>query len=222
MKQLLCPSIMCADLLNLEKEIRVLEEAGTDWIHFDMMDTTFTPQTMLPAAMIPLMRKVTDLPLDIHIMIREPERFLDSILVHCKDYYVQLHPEATHNINFLVDKIRKAGAHPGVALNSGTSLAAIEEVIPHVEVVNVILGNAGIGSQPLDEQLQRKIRRTREMADAVGNKDLVIQVDGGVSFEVAKKSQEMGANSYVLGTKSIYQPGKSVVERMQALREYLA
>lgn len=222
MKQLLCPSIMCGDLLNLEKEIRILEEAKADWIHFDMMDTTFTPQTMLPALMLPQMRKVTDIPLDVHIMIDQPERILDDILVHCEGYYVQLHTEATHNMNYLVEKIRKAGAHPGVALNSGTSLSTLEEVLPHIEIVNVILGNAGIGSQPLDMQLQNKIRRTREMADAVGNKDLIIQVDGGVSFEVAKKAQELGANSYVLGTKSIYQPGKSVVERMNALREYLA
>jgi ribulose-phosphate 3-epimerase len=212
---------MCGDLLNLEKEIRILEEAKTDLIHFDMMDTTFTNQTMLPQILIPMMRKATDIPLDIHVMINQPERILDELLELCRGYYVQLHVESTNRINYLLEKIKKAGAHPGIALNSGTPLATLEEVIPHVEVVNIVMGNAGLGAQPLDAQILNKIKHTRELADSLGCKDLIIQIDGGVSFEVAEKANALGANAYVLGTKSIYQQEAGVVERMVALRQIL-
>ena len=221
MKQYLCPSIMCGDLLNLEREIRTLEKGRADLIHFDMMDTTFTVQTMLPAILIPQIRKATQIPLDIHVMIRNPETFLDELLKSCKGCFVQLHIESTNRINLLLEKIREAGAYPGIALNSGTPLSLLEETVPHVELINVILGNAGLGAQRLDAQLLDTVKRARALADSAGKKDMVIQVDGGVSFETALAVQREGANAYVLGTKSIYGQERGTEEKLDELRMLL-
>lgn len=223
MKDMLSPSIMCADLLNLERQIRLLEEAGVDLIHFDIMDTTFTTTTMLPPAMVPAMRKITDIPLDIHVMIDRPERILDTLLPCCDGNYVAFHVETTKELGSILQQVKSAGGKPAVALNSATPVCTLEELIPHIDLVNLILGNAGMGPrQPLDEQLLGKVAKVRGMLDRAGRSDVVLEVDGGVSFETARRTKERGANSFVLGTSSVYQSGTSVVERCRALREYLS
>ena len=95
MKDLLAPSIMCGDLLNLEREIRIYKEAQADLIHFDIMDTTFTKTTMLPPMLVPMIKRATQIPVDIHVMVDRPERFIDTLLPICKDCYVSIHAEVT-------------------------------------------------------------------------------------------------------------------------------
>lgn len=223
MKDMLSPSIMCADLLNLEAEISRLEEAKVDMIHFDIMDTTFTNTTMLPPVLIPLIREITDIPLDIHIMINQPERIIDAFLPFCKGNYVSIHAEVTKEIGSILQRIKDAGGKASVALNSATPVYAIEELIPHIDMVLVLLGNAGMGPrQALDNQLLNKVSRIRKMLNEAGRQDAVLEVDGGVSFEVARRTKKKGANAFVLGTSSIYGPGKSVVKLCNALREYMS
>jgi len=222
MKDILSPSIMCGDLLNLEAEIRKLEEAKVDLIHFDIMDTTFTDTTMLPPKIIPMIMNITDIPLDIHVMISQPERIISTFLPYCKGNYVSFHIEVTKEMGSLVQQVKKAGGKAGVALNSATPVYVLEELIPHIDMVLLILGNAGTGPrQMLDDQLLNKIAKVRKMLDDMNKQDIILEVDGGVSFEVARRTKERGANAFVLGTSSIYQPGKSVVELCNSLREYL-
>jgi len=222
MKDLLSPSIMCADLLNLEKEIRLLIEAKVELIHFDIMDTTFTNQTMLPLRMIPLIKKITNIPLDIHVMIDKPERILETLLPYCENNYVEIHVESTKEIGSIFQQIRAAGGKPAAVLNSGTPITVLEELLPHIDMVNLILGNAGFcPRQPLDDQLLQKIAKVRKMLDDHNRSDVVLEVDGAVSFETAKLTKKAGANSFVLGTSSVYKDGLSVVEQCNSLRDYI-
>lgn len=222
MNAMLSPSIMCADLLNMEQQIRLLEKAKVDLIHFDIMDTTFTSTTMLPPMMVPAINRITDIPVDIHVMIDKPERILNTLLPLCKGNYVAIHVETTKEVGSILQQIRSAGGKPAVALNSATPVITLEELIPHVDMVNLILGNAGIGPrQPLDDQLLKKVEKVRKLFDDVGRRDVIVEVDGGVSFETARRTWLKGANSFVLGTSSIYMQGKSVLERCESLRNYL-
>jgi len=222
-KPMLAPSIMCADLLNLEREIRLLEEAKVELIHFDVMDTTFTTTTMLPPMLISAINKITNIPVDIHVMIDKPQRIIDYLLPYCKGNYISFHTETTIELMGLIKKAKDAGAKVGAALNYATSLSAIEEVLPSLDFLLLILGNGGTGPRiDLDAQLLHKISRARKMLDDAGCEHVPISVDGGVSFEVAKKTMEMGANIFVLGTKSIYNKENSVVEQCNAFRAYLS
>lgn len=221
MRNYLAPSIMCADLLNLEDEIRKLERAHVDLIHYDIMDTTFTNQTMLPLMAIPMVKNITDVPLDIHIMIDRPERIIDTLLPVCKDSFVSFHVESTMEIGSLIQQVRKAGGKPGVALNSGTPISALEEVIDRVDMVIVILGNGGFGPrQPLDKQLTRKIEKIKNMINNTG-RDILLSVDGGVSKETGLKTKQAGADTFVLGTSAIYMEDENVIEMCNKFREYI-
>ncbi len=223
MKDLLAPSIMCGDLLNLEREIRIYKEAQADLIHFDIMDTTFTKTTMLPPMLVPMIKRATQIPVDIHVMVDRPERFIDTLLPICKDCYVSIHAEVTKELQNLLKEIKTAGGKPSVALNPGTSLCLIEEVAPLLDMALILNCNAGHGAkQDINIQMEDKIRRARALLDRAGRQDAMLEVDGNISFENAKKAQRCGANVFVLGTASIYRPDSGVVENMQRLREHLA
>ncbi|MGI5906151.1 MAG: ribulose-phosphate 3-epimerase [Candidatus Pararuminococcus gallinarum] len=223
MKDLLAPSIMCGDLLNLEREIRIYEEAQADLIHFDIMDTTFTKTTMLPPMLVPMIKRATQIPVDIHVMVDRPERFIDTLLPICKDCYVSIHAEVTKELQNLLKEIKAAGGKPSVALNPGTSLCLMEEVAPLLDMALILNCNAGHGAkQDINIQMEDKIRRARALLDRAGRQDAMLEVDGNISFENAKKAQRCGANVFVLGTASIYRPDSGVVENMQRLREHLA
>lgn len=223
MKDLLAPSIMCGDLLNLEREIRIYEEAQADLIHFDIMDTTFTKTTMLPPMLVPMIKRATQIPVDIHVMVDRPERFIDTLLPICKDCYVSIHAEVTKELQNLLKEIKAAGGKPSVALNPGTSLCLMEEVAPLLDMALILNCNAGHGAkQDINIQMEDKIRRARSLLDRAGRQDAMLEVDGNISFENAKKAQRCGANVFVLGTASIYRPDSGVVENMQRLREHLA
>lgn len=220
MKQYIAPSIICGDLLNLEKEIDNLNRAHVDLIHFDIMDSTFSPMdqtTALQPDLIPLIRQKTNIPLDIHIEIVEPIYLLQAILPYCKDCYVQVHIECCSKINHYINVIKNAGAHPAIALNSGTSLSLIDEVIENVELIDLCTTNNRGMPHLFDKQIRNKIQKTRLMADKTG-KDIIVEVDGGISFEIAKKCKELGANCYVLGTKSIYKQEYPVYEMIDKFR----
>ena len=223
MKDLLAPSIMCGDLLNLEREIRIYEEAQADLIHFDIMDTTFTKTTMLPPMLVPMIKRATQIPVDIHVMVDRPERFIDTLLPICKDCYVSIHAEVTKELQNLLKEIKAAGGKPSVALNPGTSLCLMEEVAPLLDMALILNCNAGHGAkQDINIQMEDKIRRARALLDRAGRQDAMLEGDGNISFENAKKAQRCGANVSVLGTASIYRPDSGVVENMQRLREHLA
>lgn len=222
MKDMLAPSIMCGNLLDLAGEIKQYEAGGADLIHFDIMDTTFTNTTMLPPRLIPMIQVYTHIPVDVHVMVERPERFADALLPLCKDAYVSFHVEVTKEIGNLVKEVRRAGGKPSVALNAGTPIWLIEEVAPLLDMILLINGNAAHGrKQNIDAQIEQKIRQARAMLDKAGRTDAVVSVDGNISFENAKRAKCCGANVFVLGTASIYRDGGTVSEHMRDLRTCL-
>lgn len=221
---MLSPSLFVGNLLNIEDDIRQCDKAGADMFHIDMIDTTFTTITGLPNALLPAIRQVSQTPLDIHIMSAIPEVYFPTILPYCENSYVVMHIETAKEFNWLANQVRQAKGKPGVTLNSTTPVCAIKEVLPMVDMVQVMLCDAGreMKIPGLKEHIYHKIPEIRKMCDEIGRPDIVIQCDGGVTFEMAKLLMKHGANSFVLGRDSIFAQKESVSERIFALRKFLA
>ena len=202
MKQaMLSPSLFVGNLLNLEEDIRQCDKAGADMFHIDMIDPTFSTITGLPNALLPAIRQISQTPFDIHIMSAVPEVYFPTILPYCENSYVVMHIETAKEFNWLANQVRQAKGKPGVTLNSTTPVCAIKEVLPMVDMVQVMLCDAGreMKIPGLKEHIYHKIPEIRKMCDEIGRPDIVIQCDGGVTFEMAKLLMKQGANSFEIG-----------------------
>lgn len=214
------PSLMCCDMMHIQRDVSVLERAGADMLHFDIMDTTFTTSTMLPPYMLRQLTKCAGLPLDIHIMSKTPQLYLEQVLPYCRGGYVSVHAESTHEIPYVISEIRKAGVHPGLALNGYTPLSYVEETAPYIDMVLLVNVVAGItGPRPdFDDVFAARIRRTREILDRAGRRDALLEVDGNISIRNARIAKRNGANAYVLGTASIFKPDIQIEDACAAFR----
>lgn len=218
MKKAISPSIMCADFFALEKTIRAFEKTGIEYIHVDVMDGVFVPNFTLGTDFIKRLKAATAIPLDIHLMIEEPEKKLDWFAFGEGDY-VSIHAEATKHLQRALAAIRARGAKPMVAINPATPLSAIEEVLPDVDAVLVMTVNPGFAGQRLIPATLDKIRRLREMLDARGYGSVEIEVDGNVSIENAKLMRAAGADIFVAGTSSVFVKGEALETGIQKLRD---
>jgi ribulose-phosphate 3-epimerase len=197
---IVAPSILSADFARLGEEVRAVEAAGADWIHVDVMDGRFVPNLTIGPVVVQAVRRVTSKPLDVHLMIVEPERYLDAfaqagadhLLVHCE-------PSSTIHLHRTLSHIRDLGKRAGVVLNPGTSLTQIEEVLDLCDIILVMSVNPGFGGQSFIPTVVPKIRRLREMCDARGL-DPVIEVDGGLSGKNAWQVIQAGATAIVAGS----------------------
>ena len=207
-------------MMHMERDVSALERAGADMFHYDIMDTTFTTSTMLPPYMLRQLVNCTKLPLDIHIMSKTPQLYLEQILPYCRDGYVSVHAESTHEIPYVISEIRKAGVHPGLALNGYTPLVYVEEMAPYIDMVLLVNVLAGIiGPRPeIDDVFAARIRRTREILDRAGRKDVLLEVDGNISIRNARIAKRNGANAYVLGTAGIFKPDIKIEDACAVFR----
>ncbi|HSD20782.1 MAG TPA: ribulose-phosphate 3-epimerase [Anaeromyxobacter sp.] len=194
----IAPSILSADFGRLAEEIREIEVAGADFVHVDVMDGRFVPNITIGPLVVEAVRKVTKLPIDVHLMIVEPERYVEAFAKAGADL-VSVHAEVSPHLHRTLQAIRAAGARPAVALNPSTPLSAIEWVIGDCEMVLVMTVNPGFGGQRYIEACTDKIRQLRALADA-RNPSLEIEVDGGVKPETAALVAGAGANVLVAGT----------------------
>jgi len=194
----IAPSILSADFGRLAEEIRAAEAAGADWIHVDVMDGRFVPNITIGPLVVEAVRKVTTLPIDCHLMIVEPERYVEAFARAGADV-ISVHAEASPHLHRTLQAIRGAGARPAVALNPSTGLEAIEYVLGDCEMILLMTVNPGFGGQKYIEACTAKVRRLRAMADARGQ-SLEIQVDGGVKADTIGKVAAAGANVFVAGT----------------------
>jgi ribulose-phosphate 3-epimerase len=194
----IAPSILSADFGRLAEEVRAAEEGGADWVHVDVMDGRFVPNITVGPLVVEAVRKVTRLPIDAHLMIVEPERYVESFARAGADV-VSVHAEVSPHLHRTLQAIRAAGARPAVALNPSTPLSAVEWVLDDCEMVLLMTVNPGFGGQRFIEACTEKVRRLREMADARGQ-GLEIEVDGGVNLETAARVAGAGANVLVAGT----------------------
>jgi ribulose-phosphate 3-epimerase len=209
------PSVLSAEFLHLGRQLAELEAGGADYIHFDVMDGRFVPNISIGLPVLEATRAGTNLPIDTHLMIVEPDKWIeafatagsDSIIVHC---------EATPHLHRVVQAIDAAGAKPAVAINPATSLSAVEEILPFVKQILVMTVNPGFGGQSFISGCLDKISRLRELADRI-NPDCMIQVDGGVTTETISLAAAAGAASFVAGT-SVFGGKGSLAENIAALK----
>lgn len=212
-------SLVCSDPLNLEADIKELIKGRADFIHFDVMDGLFVPRYGLYPEILTSLKKITDIPVDVHMMVSNPEDYIEDFKNAGATYY-NFHVEATNHAHRIVKKIDKAGMLPGVALNPATSLSTLDYLIDDKKMVVLMAINPGIVGHKLIPNMIDKIRQLRKFANEKGNKDLLIEIDGGVTFESGRVMIEAGADLLVCGTGTIYRPQEdSISNKIAAFRE---
>ncbi|MER3436804.1 MAG: ribulose-phosphate 3-epimerase [Chloroflexota bacterium] len=213
------PSILTADLLRLGEAIAQAEAAGVDFVHLDIMDGRFVPTITFGPLMVSAVRRATKLPIDVHLMIVEPERHIDAFVEAGADV-LTVHVEACVHLHGTLQSIAAAGATPSVTLNPATPLVAIEEVIPVVGQVLVMSVNPGYGGQTFIPSALDKIRRLRALLDE-RNPTCRLEVDGGIKPGNIRRVVEAGADTIVAGS-AIYSDDHRVDDAVQKLRDALA
>lgn len=217
-KPVLAPSMMCADVWQSGKQtLDALLAGHVGLLHADVMDGSFVSNLMMGTDAIKQLRRASSVPLDIHLMIEEPERKLDWFDIQPGEY-VSIHAESTRHLQRVLARIRELGAHPMVALNPATPISVIEEVIQDIDGVTVMTVNPGFAGQKLVPQTLQKITRVRRLLDAANRQDAVIEVDGNVSFENAVKMRRAGADIFVCGTSSIFSAAGTIGENIARIR----
>jgi ribulose-phosphate 3-epimerase len=194
----IAPSLLSADFGRLADEVRAVEAAGADWIHVDVMDGRFVPNLTVGPLVIEAVRRATRLPIDAHLMMVEPEKYVEAFAKAGADL-ISVHAEVSPHLHRTLQAIRAAGARPAVALNPSTGLEAIEYVLGDCDMVLLMTVNPGFGGQSYIEACTEKVRRLRAMADA-RRQPLEVQVDGGVRPETIGAVAAAGANVFVAGT----------------------
>jgi ribulose-phosphate 3-epimerase len=197
MKKIIAPSILSADSSRLSEEIAAVEKAGADWIHIDVMDGHFVPNITLGPAIISTLRKTTKLPFDVHLMIENPERYIESFSQAGADI-ITVHVEAASHLHRTIDIIKKAGKKAGVSLNPATSLTQIEEIIHDIDLLLIMSVNPGFGGQQFIKTSLPKIVRARKMLEASPYK-VLLEVDGGVNLKNIGEIAQAGADVIVAG-----------------------
>ena len=221
MEKKISPSIMCADFFDLENYIKEFEANGIEYIHVDIMDGSFVPNFTLGTDFVKQLKSRTSIPLDIHLMIDEPEKKLDWFDFGVGDY-VAVHVESTKHLHRALDAIKKRGAKPMVTINPATPISAIEEVLDVVDGVLVMTVNPGFAGQKMVPSTLKKISSLRKFLDDNGYSHVEIEADGNVSFENAKLMSEAGANIFVAGTSSMFNKNFSLAEGIARLRQVIA
>jgi ribulose-phosphate 3-epimerase len=219
---LLAASLICADPLNMEGDITQLNEANLDMIHFDVMDGSFVSRLGLYPEILSAVKKKSSIPVDVHMMVNNPEDYITTFQLAGADYY-NFHVEATHQISRVIKKVKESGMKPGVALNPATSVNCLEWIMQDIEMVVVMAINPGVVGHPFIPSMLKKITAIREMANRMGNTKLHIEVDGGVTPLTAPDMISAGANVLVCGTGTIFRPQEdTIINKTISLRKVLS
>ena len=194
------PSILSADFGRLAEEVRAVEAAGADWIHVDVMDGRFVPNITLGPVVLEAIRRATTLPLNVHLMMVEPERMLDDFVKAGADHLlVQCEPASTIHLHRVLSRIRELGCKAGVVIDPGSPVAFVEQVLHLCDVVLVMTVNPGFGGQRFLPEVLPKIAALRRLCDARGLNPY-IEVDGGQNGENAWQAVDAGADALVAGS----------------------
>jgi ribulose-phosphate 3-epimerase len=193
----IAPSILSADFARLGDEIAMVEDAGADWIHIDVMDGHFVPNLTFGAKVIETVRKLTDLPLDVHLMVLEPEKYFDDFAAAGASV-LTIHPEVSPHLHRQLMRIKELGCLAGASLNPSTPLETVHEVAHDLDLLLIMSVNPGFGGQSFIPQSVDKIRRARALLNETGSR-AALEVDGGINRDTIAKVWNAGADTFVAG-----------------------
>ncbi|HSH35716.1 ribulose-phosphate 3-epimerase [Schnuerera sp.] len=211
----LSPSILSADFGSLKEEVLKLEKGGADYIHLDIMDGQFVPNITFGSPVVNKLRTITKVPFDVHLMIDKPERYIKDFVEAGADI-ITIHEEATTHLHRTIEEIKSYGVKAGVALNPATSIDSLEYVLEYIDLVLIMTVNPGFGGQKFISSMERKIKRMREIVDN-NNLNILIEADGGIKLDNAKKIIDYGLDIIVVGS-GIFE-AKDVIERTRIFKE---
>jgi ribulose-phosphate 3-epimerase len=199
---LIAPSLLAADFGRLTEEVQAVADAGADWIHIDVMDGHFVPNITIGPRFVEAVRSATSLPLDVHLMIDRPERYIEAF-VKAGASTVGIHVEACPHLHRTIAQIRETGARASVTLNPGTPASAVESVLADVDQVLVMTVNPGFGGQKFIASTLPKLETLRSW---IRDRDVTLEVDGGIGEETIAAAARAGANAFVAGTSVFEAP----------------
>ena len=195
---LISPSILSADFTRLGDEIIKVQEAGADWLHIDVMDGCFVPNITIGPLVVAAAKRVSEIPLDVHLMINSPDNYLEDFQ-QAGSNVLAVHPEVCNHLHRTLTRIRELGMKAGAALNPSTPLAAVENVLAELDVLMLMTVNPGFGGQSFIRSMLPKIKAARKMIDESGF-DILLEVDGGVSPKTAPDLIKEGVDVFVAGS----------------------
>lgn len=194
----LAPSILSADFSNLAQQVRLAEMGGADWIHCDVMDGHFVPNITIGPVIVEAARRVTKLPLDVHLMIKNPDRYLEDFVNAGADY-VSVHVEEVIHLNRTVTHIKELGAKAGVVLNPATPVSSIKDIAEYIDLLLLMTVNPGFGGQKFITNSIRRIKEAVKLRNDL-NADFLIEIDGGVNVDTIKPARDAGVDVFVAGS----------------------
>ena len=220
MNKLLSPSLMCADLLSLEPAIKELESINVDYLHIDIMDGSFVPNITLGFDLINAIKKATHIPLDIHMMVYEPSKFIERMNLDENDI-VCVHYESDIHIHRTLELIKNKGCKAGLAINPGTPVESVKNLMDYVDMLLVMTVSPGFAGQKIFKGADKKVIEARKLLTEWGYADTLIEVDGNISLENGKRMYECGADIFVLGTSSLFLKDKTLEQAAKDFKDFL-
>jgi ribulose-phosphate 3-epimerase len=212
----IAPSILSSDFAHLADEIAAVEQAGADLVHVDVMDGHFVPNLTIGPSIVEALRKVTSLPLDVHLMMTNPDAFIMEF-AEAGATYLTVHVEACPHLHRTVQSIKEKGVKAGVTLNPATPLTSVEEILPDVDLLLIMSVNPGFGGQRFIARVLGKIKQARAMIDRTG-RSVLLEVDGGVKVDNAAAIVAAGADILVVGSAIFEAPGRDYRRVIAQLR----
>lgn len=203
MKNKISASLMCADPFSLKDTVLLLEKHKVDYLHIDIMDGKFVPNLGIGSDFLKSLRKHTSIPFDYHIMVKEPDDIIKLLDIRENDL-VSVHYECSFQIQRTLDNIKKNDCKVMIAINPATPLCTLEEVIYYIDGINLLMVNPGFAGQNMVENCMKKADKVGRIIRKLDRKDIIFEVDGNVSFENAAILKNLGANTFVGGTSSIF------------------
>lgn len=220
-KSKISASMMCSDLINLKETLKIFEEEHVEYLHIDMMDGEFVPNFGLGVDYIRGLRKLTNIPLDLHLMIKDPEYKLQWIGIKETDI-VSIHYESTYQVQRALDWLEPYGCKRFLAINPATPVNALEEVLDYIDGINLLMVNPGFAGQKMVPSTLKKANKITNLLQKTGHNNIILEVDGNITPENGKILKKIGANIFVCGTSSLFKGDiNKYKENIKIFREYI-